>query len=77
MTTAPTAPSPFAATRLRQIQRLVTLEREHGTEFNRLGHTLTCHAIFAMVLDCRSEGVPPAALAVVLDPTTPALEASV
>ena len=74
MATAATAPGSFGDTRLRQIRRLVALQREHTAEFNALGCTLTRHAIFAMVLDCHGAGVPQAALVDALKAVTPAME---
>ncbi len=49
--------------RLRQIRRLVALQREYAAEFDARGRTLTRHAIFTMVLDCLEAGVPSATLA--------------
>ncbi len=68
MVTTIAAPEQFADTRLRQIRRLVALQSEYAAEFNDQGCRLTRRAIFAMVLDCRAAGVPPASVADALAP---------
>ncbi len=47
----------FARTRLQQIARLATLQRERADELNVDGRELIQRASFSMVMDCRMAGV--------------------
>ena len=47
----------FGETRLRQVARLVALQRQHYEEFSQLGRYMTQRAIFTMVMDCRIAGI--------------------
>ncbi len=60
--------TPFGETRLRQIARLRSLERDYASEFNALGCRLLRRSIFAMILDCRRAGLTFADVTMSLDP---------
>ena len=47
----------FRDTRLRQLARLVELQRHHDEEFSALGRCMTRRAIYTMVIDCRIAGM--------------------
>ena len=57
----------FGATRLHQIARLASLERDHLGEFNDTGLRMTRRAIFTMILDCQKAGSDPDAVRAALN----------
>ena len=57
----------FGATRLHQIARLASLERDHLGEFNETGLRMTRRAIFTMILDCQKAGSDPDAVRAALN----------
>ena len=56
----------FGDTRLRQVARLVDLQRAHYDEFSELGRYMTQRAIFTMVMDCRIAGIDRATIDIAL-----------
>ena len=47
----------FTRTRVQQIARLATLQRDPAREFNALERQIIQRAIFSMVMDCGAAGV--------------------